>query len=178
MAFKLKIKNKNANPVANNLDIAELGYNSSSKVLFVGNGAAAPTEIVDTASAQTISGAKTFTSIISATQISLDGLSTQDTATVTTTSTAQTALASFAVATFGSGKFLIQATRGSIRQMSELLVVHNGTTAEATEYAIVQTGTKLFTTEVDISGGNVRVLVTSTATTSTVYRTSFTLIGV
>jgi hypothetical protein len=56
--------------------------------------------------------------------------------------------------------------------------VHDGTTALATEYAIIKTGATLFTTEVDISGGNVRVLITSASTTSTVYKTSFTLIGV
>jgi hypothetical protein len=110
--------------------------------------------------------------------ISIDGLSLQDTATVTTTSTTQTALASYAVATYATGKFLIQATQGSIRQISELLVTHNGTLSTATEYGIVKTGATLYNVTTDISGGNVRVLVTSTSATSTVYRTSFTLIGV
>jgi hypothetical protein len=99
-------------------------------------------------------------------------------ATVTTTSTTQTALASYAVATYATGKFLIQATQGSIRQISELLVTHNGTTSTATEYGILKTGATLFNVTTDISGGNVRLLVTSTSATSTVYRTSFTLIGV
>jgi hypothetical protein len=110
--------------------------------------------------------------------IRVDGLSLQDTATVTTTSTTQTALASYAVATYATGKFLIQATQGSIRQISELLVTHNGTLSTATEYGIVKTGATLYNVTTDISGGNVRVLVTSTSATSTVYRTSFTLIGV
>jgi hypothetical protein len=115
---------------------------------------------------------------VKATQLNLDGLSVQDTATVTTTSTTQTALASYAIATYATGKFLIQATQGSIRQISELLVTHNGTTSTATEYGILKTGATLFNVTTDISGGNVRVLVTSTSATSTVYRTSFTLIGV
>jgi hypothetical protein len=110
--------------------------------------------------------------------VTIDGLSLQDTATVTTTSTTQTALASYAVATYATGKFLIQATQGSIRQISELLVTHNGTLSTATEYGIVKTGATLYNVTTDISGGNVRVLVTSTSATSTVYRTSFTLIGV
>jgi hypothetical protein len=110
--------------------------------------------------------------------ISIDGLSLQDTATVTTTSTTQTALASYAVATYATGKFLIQATSAGNRHISELLVTHNGTVSTATEYAILKTAGNLFTVTTDISGGNVRILVTSASTTSTVYRTSFTLIGV
>jgi hypothetical protein len=65
MAFKLKIKNKNTNPSAGNLDIAELGYNTSSTTLFVGNGASAPTEVVMAVGNQTIAGTKTFSSTIS-----------------------------------------------------------------------------------------------------------------
>jgi hypothetical protein len=109
--------------------------------------------------------------------ITIDNLSTQDTATLTTTATTQTALATFAAATYGSGKFLIQATQGTARQITELLVVHDGTTVYATEYAIIQTGSTLFTTEVDISGGNVRVLITPASATSTTFKTTFTLIG-
>jgi hypothetical protein len=100
-----------------------------------------------------------------------------DTATVTTTSTTQTALASFAAASYGSGKFFIQATQGSARQISELIVTHNGTTSTATEYGIVKTGSTLYNVTVDINSGNVRLLVTSTSATSTVYKTTYTLIG-
>jgi hypothetical protein len=110
--------------------------------------------------------------------ISIDGLSLQDTATVTTTSTTQTALASYAVATYATGKFLIQATSAGNRHISELLVTHNGTVSTATEYAILKTSGNLFTVTTDISSGNVRILVTSASATSTVYKTSFTLIGV
>jgi hypothetical protein len=132
----------------------------------VGIGAATPSEKLEVAGA------------VRATQLNLDGLSVQDTATVTTTSTTQTVLASYAVATYATGKFLIQATQGSIRQISELLVTHNGTLSTATEYGIVKTGATLYNVTTDISGGNVRILVTSASATSTVYKTSFTLIGV
>jgi hypothetical protein len=64
MAFKLKIKNKNTNPSAGNLDVAELGYNTSNTTLFVGNGASAPTEVVMAVGNQTIAGTKTFSSTI------------------------------------------------------------------------------------------------------------------
>ena len=115
---------------------------------------------------------------VKATQLNLDGLSIQDTATVTTTATTQTVLATYAVATYATGKFMIQATTGGNRHISELLVTHNGTVSTATEYAILKTAGNLFTVTTDISGGNVRILVTSASATSTVYKTTFTLIGV
>ena len=94
----------------------------------------------------------------------------------TTTATTQTAVASFATTTYGSGKFVIQATQGTVRHIIELLVVHDGTTAYATEYGMIRTGASLFTTDVDISAGNVRVLVTATSATSTAYKISQNLI--
>jgi hypothetical protein len=115
---------------------------------------------------------------IKANAMMLNSTSLQDTATVTTTSTTQTVLATYAVATYATGKFMIQATRGTARHISELLVTHDGTTSTATEYGIVRTGDSLFNVTTDISGGNVRLLVTSTSATSTVYRTTFTLLGV
>ena len=84
--------------------------------------------------------------------------------------TAQTVLLSFAAATYGSAKMVIQTTSGSTRHISELLIVHNGTIAYATEYAMIRTNGSLFTVDVDISGGNVRVLITSASATSTVYK--------
>jgi hypothetical protein len=110
--------------------------------------------------------------------LKIDDIHVQDTATVTTTATTQTVLATYAVATYATGKFLIQATSGGNRHISELLVTHNGTVSTATEYAILKTAGNLFTVTTDISGGNVRILVTSASATSTVYRTTFTLIGV
>ena len=115
---------------------------------------------------------------IKASALKINDTHFQDTATVTTTSTTQTVLATYAVATYATGKFLIQATSGGNRHISELLVTHNGTVSTATEYAILKTSGNLFTVTTDISGGNVRILVTSASATSTVYRTTFTLIGV
>ena len=110
--------------------------------------------------------------------LKIDDIHVQDTATVTTTATTQTVLATYAVATYATGKFMIQATTGVNRHISELLVTHNGTVSTATEYAILKTAGNLFTVTTDISGGNVRILVTSASATSTVYKTTFTLIGV
>lgn len=117
------------------------------------------------------------TGVLSTNKILLEGIGLQGVATVTTTSTTQTALSSFPVATYGSGKFLIQATSGSSRQITEILMVSNGTTVDATEYGTIITGSALFSVEVDVSSSNARVLVTSASATSTVYKTTYTLIG-
>lgn len=99
--------------------------------------------------------------------------------TTTLTTITQTQIAAFAKATYSSGKFIIQ-TKDTVTnevQISELLVVHDETTASATEYGIVYTGlAKLATYNVDISGDNVRILATSSSTNSTTYKISETLI--
>jgi hypothetical protein len=118
----------------------------------------------------------TFNPGIAAVDSLVNGIALVGAATATIASTTQTAVLSFPTATYGAAKFFIQATQGSIRQVSELLVVHNGTTAEATEYAIIKTGATLFTSEVDISSGNVRLLITNASATSTVYKVKYDLL--
>ena len=46
LATKLIIKNKNADPTAGDLAVGELGYNSNTKQLFVGNGAQEPSGVL------------------------------------------------------------------------------------------------------------------------------------
>lgn len=82
---------------------------------------------------------------------------------VSTSSTSQTEIFSFDIAKYGSGKFVIQASDGNKRQVTEILVVHNDSTAYATEYAIIRTSTNLFNLDVDVNSGNVRILTTSTS---------------
>ena len=55
------------------------------------------------------------------------------------------------------------------RSITEILITHDGTTAVATEYAQVNTATALATFDVDISGGNVRILATPASTNSTAF---------
>jgi len=86
-----------------------------------------------------------------------------------TSSTSQTELAVYPVADYGSAKLIVTAKRGTDRQMSELLVIHDGTTAVATEYGQIYTGNPLATFDVDISGGNFRLLATATSATTTNY---------
>ncbi|MCP4929472.1 MAG: hypothetical protein GY918_10515, partial [Gammaproteobacteria bacterium] len=84
----------------------------------------------------------------------------------TTTSTTQTAIATFAKADYDSAKVVISAKSGTDVYSTELLIVHNGTTASATEYGQIGTGSALATFDVDISGSNVRVLATAASSTS------------
>lgn len=103
-----------------------------------------------------------------------------DTHSLSISTVTQTVLASFAAATFGSCKFIIQVydTVSGERQVSELFIVHDGTTAYATEYGIIFSGAAaLAEYDVDINSGNVRLLVTSASTNATEYKTSGNLIG-
>ena len=88
----------------------------------------------------------------------------------------QTSIASFAHASYGGAKFIVTATQSSKRQITELLVTHDGTTAYATEYGTIATDSDLATFDVDISGSNVRLLATGTSATSTTYKVVETLI--
>jgi hypothetical protein len=98
--------------------------------------------------------------------------------TTTTLNTTQTPIFSFSTNNYGSGKFLIQATDGTFKQITELLVVHDGVTAYATEYAVIRTANKLFSLDVDIETNNVRILTTSTSSNSTTYKVMSTLLSV
>lgn len=92
-----------------------------------------------------------------------------DETTTSTSSTTQTAIATYSATTYGSAKLIVTAKRGIDRQMSEILVVHDGTTASATEYGQIYTNGSLVTYDVDISGGNIRLLATANSATTTNY---------
>lgn len=97
---------------------------------------------------------------------------------ITLATVTQTPITSFSASTYRSGKFTIQVydTVSGEVQSSELLVIHNGTTASATEYAIIYSGgSALATFNVDISSGNVRILATGASANSTEYKISETL---
>lgn len=87
-------------------------------------------------------------------------LNDQTSLTATIATTTQTAIASFSATTYGSAEVTITAKNGVNRHIVKLLVVHDGTTAYATEYGSMFTSSTLSTYDVDISGGNVRILAT------------------
>jgi hypothetical protein len=80
------------------------------------------------------------------------------------TSAAATVIDTFAANTFRSGKYTLQVTCTAgtdvnTYQVSEVLVIHNGTTSTLTDYGVIKTGAnELVTYTTDISGGNVRIL--------------------
>ena len=94
----------------------------------------------------------------------------------TTTTTSSTTIYSFDATTYNSGEVIITATQGINRHITKLLIVHNGTTASATEFATIYTNTSLGTYEVGLSGGNVTLSVTPSSATSTEYKVAATLI--
>lgn len=97
------------------------------------------------------------------------------------TSTTQTAIATFPVASFSTAKIIVQAKDTVTDEIhaSELLIIHDGTTAISTEYAMIYSGAApLATYDVDISGSDVRVLATSASTNNTTYKTTKNLIKV
>ena len=94
-----------------------------------------------------------------------------DTSTLTTSATtANQVLDTFSATAFRTAKYLVQIhdTVNNDYQTSEILLIHDGTTAYTTEYAIVYTDSSLASFDADISGGNVRLLVTPTNAVNTI----------
>jgi hypothetical protein len=112
------------------------------------------------------------TKLYAGTQTAITGTTT----TVATTS--QTVTDQFSTSEFRSAEYLIQITQGSSYQVSKILLVHDGTTPYITEYGTLLSGSTLGTLDVDITGGNARLLVTMANATSAsvkVSRTSITI---
>ena len=96
--------------------------------------------------------------------------------TVTTTSVTQTVIETTGTSGWSSSKVVVSIKDNvtSETQLSELLLTHNGSTAVATEYGVVYTSGILASFDVDISGGNMRLLATSASTNSTTYNVAAT----
>ena len=93
----------------------------------------------------------------------------------TVTSTSQTAIDTFPAATYRSAKWQVQVTRGSEYHITEVYLVHDGTSSYGTEYATIKTGSQLATFDSDIDDGFVRLLATPTSSSSTVFKVVATL---
>jgi len=99
-------------------------------------------------------------------------------ASATVSTTSATAVDTWAVATYRSARYLVQITQGSAYQVSEVLVLHNGTTTTMTEYAVLESNSALGTFTSDVSAGNARLLVTMGSATSATIKIHRTLITV
>jgi hypothetical protein len=96
----------------------------------------------------------------------------------TVATTASTAVDSWAVASFRAVKYLVQITQGTNSQISEVMVIHNGTTTTMTEFAVLETNGALGIITSDISAGNARLLVimgSATSATVNIQRTLMVL---
>jgi hypothetical protein len=101
--------------------------------------------------------------------VTLDnGLRTSNTFT-TAANTATVPVDSFLTGSYRSAKYQAQMTAGTNYQAIELLLIHDGTTANLVQYADVVTSTSLGTFDASITTGVLRLLFTpATATATTI----------
>ncbi len=88
--------------------------------------------------------------------------------TASITDASATVVSSFATATYRSAKFTVQVectsgTDAGKYQISEILMLQDGTTATITDYAVIRSGNNLVTFTADISSPNARLLAQATA---------------
>jgi hypothetical protein len=96
-----------------------------------------------------------------------------DTTSTASSATTQIAIHSFAAADFRSARFTVQVTNStdSTYHTTELLLVHNGTTANITEFGEIHTGSAVEATfDADINSGNVRLLATPASTDTMAFK--------
>ena len=96
-------------------------------------------------------------------------------ATTTTTTTSQSVIDAFSASVYRSVKYQVQITRGSEYHVTEVFIVHDGTSPYGTEYATIKTGSSLATFESDLDDGFVRLLATPSSSSSTVFKVIATL---
>lgn len=83
----------------------------------------------------------------------------------------ESAIFSMPIATYDSAKVEIVSINGSERHISELLIIHDGTTAHATEYGVIHTGVDVLADyDVSIVGPNLVMTATSKNATATTFR--------
>lgn len=108
-------------------------------------------------------GVNTLGSVFVGTDV---GISTTRTTVATTSATT---IDSFAVATFRSARVQVQITQSTNYQASDVLVIHNGSTADVVEYGSIATNDYLGTFSATVSGGNCLLQINmSSATSATV----------
>jgi hypothetical protein len=95
------------------------------------------------------------------------------TATTSVSTTSATVVDTWSATTYSTAKYIVQMTNGTDIEVLEVLVTIDGNdNVYLTEYADVISNAQIGTTDADFSGGNVRLLVTSTnGTTVKVHKT-------
>jgi hypothetical protein len=116
--------------------------------------------------------------ITSASNVAISGIATNthtftngditSVALTTSTTTSNQVVDSAAVATYRTVKYLVQVVSGTAYQTTNVHVIHDGTTAYIDEYGLMLTGASLATFDADVSGGNLRLLVTPVNAVTTI----------
>jgi len=89
-------------------------------------------------------------------------------ASYTSTNTNAQVLDSFTSASFRGGKYLITISSGTDYQSTEIMILHDASSAYTTEYATLLSGSTLGTFVANVDSGNVRLFVTPTNASSNV----------
>ena len=106
--------------------------------------------------------------------ISINGTTSYGSTTATTATVSQIGIHSgISTSTYRSVEYTIQATEGTNFHATKILSIHNGTTAYNSEYGTIYNNTSVGTFDVDVSGGNIRLLVTPASSSSTTYTINF-----
>ena len=111
--------------------------------------------------------------------ISIDGRVSAGTTTAETTTTSQIGIHSAVpVASYRSIDYTIQATEGSSYHTTKITALHDGSTAYHTEYGTIYNSAAVATYDVDVSGGNIRLLATPASSGITTYNIIFDAVKV
>lgn len=86
----------------------------------------------------------------------------------TATNSANQELDIFSTSSYRSVKYLVQVTSSTDYQISELNLIHNGTSSFLTEYGLITTNGVLVNYDTDIDSGNVRLLMSPINNTNTI----------
>ena len=92
--------------------------------------------------------------------------------------TSATTVATHAIATYRSVNYKVQVTRGTDYHMTEINVIHDGTTAYMTEFGTVFDNAVLGTFDATISSGNLLLQFTSGSSSSTTVKVMSTAMSV
>jgi len=93
----------------------------------------------------------------------------------TKTSVSQFSLDTFVKADYRAARYIIAMAEGTNFHSTEVMLVHDGSVVTLTSYGTLK-DTNLATIDADISGSNVRLLVTPASTNSTVIKYDRTLV--
>jgi len=85
-----------------------------------------------------------------------------------TSTSANQVVDTFSGARYRTAKYVVQMTSGTRYHSTEVILIHDGTTVYMTEYGTIFSNSSLGTVGGDISGGNVRLLVSPTLANTTI----------